>query len=488
MTFLRRMGLAAIPAVLCACASTPRTDTAPPINWANASWQSTAPAISAADASSWHPARPGDHLPKERWWDIYQDSVLSQLEDEALRANASVQMAAARVQQARATAGIASASTAPRIDAGLRNTRTQTSANRPANTAQASASASLQNDTILNGTVSYELDLFGRLRLAEQAAAQQAEQAAAELINVQLLLSTDLASLYFQIRSIESEQLVLARSLAAQQRAAELLQARHDGGLTAGLDVAQQQALIDTTQTQITLLNKQSTQLRHALATLVGRPANQFTLPTASAPAVPPSIPVALPSEVLQRRPDIAAAARSVAAANLQLGVAERAWFPSLTLSGSAGWESKHLSSLLDAPSLIWALGASVTQAVVDGGRIQAGRDQARATRDLAAASYRATVLRAIQEVEDGLSNLNELEIARRQAQAAIRSAQRVLNIAEARYEGGLVTYLDIVTAQQNVLNSQRLLAQLDGQHRQASTYLVKAIGGGWSPDTVAAY
>lgn len=202
----------------------------------------------------------------------------------------------------------------------------------------------------------------------------------------------------------------------------------------------------------------------------------------AALPASVPGLPVALPSEVLQRRPDIAAAERAVAVANAQLGQAKAAWFPSLSLSASGGWEAKHIASLIDAPSLLWALGASLTQAVFDGGRLRAKEEQASAGQELAAASYRQVVLRALQEVEDGLLALNALANAQAQSQAATASAQRVLDIAQERYAGGLSTYLDVVTAQQNVLTNQRLSSQLRGQQLQATAYLVKALGGGWQP------
>jgi multidrug efflux system outer membrane protein len=216
------------------------------------------------------------------------------------------------------------------------------------------------------------------------------------------------------------------------------------------------------------------------LATLVGQPASTFTLDVQPLPLALPIVPVGLPSDVLQRRPDVASAERAVAAANALVGVAESAWFPSIALSASGGWESKDIARLIEAPSLLWAVGGSVAQTVFDGGRTRAREDQARAGHELTLASYRQTVLRALQEVEDGLSSLNTLSVAYRQSQDAVSSAQKVLDIAQDRYAGGLSTYLDVVTAQQNVLNSQRLSSQLRGQQLQSTTYLIKALGGGW--------
>lgn len=443
----------------------------------------TSSATSPTQGSApWRLAQPGDSLDKGAWWTLFNDPGLNALQAQARQASPSLQVAAARVRQARTLVDIAGAASLPRVDAGFRGTRTGTSANRPAATAGAQASASVQNDFVLSAAVSYELDLFGRQRHEQQAALAFEQQAQADQLNAQLVLSADLAAFYFTIRSLDVEIAVVEQGLQVQGRAADLLAARHEGGIASGLDRAQQQAQLDATRTQLTLLRRQRGQLEHALATLVGTPASQFTLPVALLPASVPGLPVALPSEVLQRRPDIAAAERAVAVANAQLGLAKAAWFPSLTLSASGGWEAKHIASLIDAPSLLWALGASVTQAVFDGGRLRAREEQASAGQELATAGYRQVVLRALQEVEDGLLALNALASAQAQSQAATASAQRVLDIAQERYAGGLSTYLDVVTAQQNVLTNQRLSSQLRGQQLQATAYLVKALGGGWQP------
>lgn len=471
----------ALPLLLTACGHTGSPSIVQPTPMPT-TWQgATSPPGVALETGNWHLAQPSDHLPKQRWWAIFEDPVLDTLQEQALRDSPSLQAAASRVRQARALADAAGAGQLPRVDAGLRGTRTRTSANRPAATADAQAQTSLQNDVILQGTVSYEIDLFGRQALIRQSAQAQAEQAQADQANAHLVLSADLAAVYYQLRSLETEIEVVKQGLAVQIRASDLLAARHDGGAASGLDVAQQQALLDATRTQLTLLRKQQAQGQHALATLVGAPASGFGLPPAAQQARLPDVPVSLPSEVLQRRPDIAAAERALAAANAQLGLANVAWFPSLTVSASGGWEAKDIARLFDAPSLLWAVGGSLTQAVFDGGRIRAGQEQARAAHDLATAQYRQVVLRAFQEVEDGLTSLSTLQTATTQADAATRSAQRVLDIAQSRYAGGLSTYLDVVTAQQNVLNNQRLSSQLRGQQRQATAYLVKALGGGWT-------
>lgn len=463
-------------AALSGCAHPPPLPTvqSPPSSWQTA-------ASSAEEVGlSWRLARPGDQLDKGAWWQRFEDPVLNGLVDRAVRDSPTLLVALARVRQARASAEVTGAALWPHLDLAGRSIRTRTSANRPANSSDVQALSSVQTDTVIQGVVSYELDLFGRLHLDQQSAQASAEQAEREAIHAQLILVADVVTGYFGVRSLDEEVVVLTQTLAIQRRALMLLQARHEGGVASGLDVVQQQAQLDANQTQLTLLNKQREGLVHALATLTGSPANAFQLAPGHLPSAMPIVPVALPSEVLLSRPDVAAAARAVAAANAQLGLAQAAWYPSLVLTGGAGWESKRWASLLDGPSVLWALGGSVAQAVFDGGRNQARTDQAAAARDAAAQNYQSTVLRAMQEVEDGLSGLNALATARAQSQAAIGSAGKVLDIANERYAGGVITYLDVVTAQQNLLSNQRQAAQLKAQQLQSTAYLIKALGGGW--------
>lgn len=470
-------GLMALVVAACSTPAPPHAD----LGEAPAVWQTAAAAAAGGDGP-WKLAQPGDHLDKGAWWVLFQDSQLDALQAQAIQASPTLQAAAARLQQARALADVSDAGNLPRVDAGFKGGRSRTSANRPAATSSAQAISSTQNDFVLNGAVSYEVDLFGRQRHDQQAARAFEQQVQADLLNARLVLSADLAAYYFGVRSLDAEVAVVDQGLQAQRRAADVLQARHEGGVASRLDLAQQQAQMDATRTQLTLLTKQREQLVHALATLVGVPASQFALTVAALPQRVPSVPVALPSDVLQRRPDIAAAERAVAVANAQLGLAKAAWFPSLSLSASGGWEAKDIAKLVEAPSLLWAVGGGLSQVVFDGGRTRAREDQAKAGHELALATYRQVVLRSLQEAEDGLSALNALDSAQTQSQAATRSAQRVLDIAQDRYAGGLSTYLDVVTAQQNVLNNQRLSSQLRGQQLQATAYLVKALGGGWSP------
>jgi NodT family efflux transporter outer membrane factor (OMF) lipoprotein len=342
--------------------------------------------------------------------------------------------------------------------------------------------STVQNELTLAMAVNYELDLAGRVQRSIEGAAATAEQAAADLENLRLLLTADLAANYFNLRQIDVELDVLARAIALQRHALALVGARHDLGAATGLDVAQQQALLDTTLVQVDVLRRQRSQYLHALATLAGVPAPGFSLaPELRETALPP-LPLGLPSDLLERRPDIAGAERAVAAANAQIGVASAAYFPSITLGVGAGLDSRNLATLFDAPSLLWAIGLSASQVVFDGGRIQAGITAAQAGHAGAVANYRRVVLAAMQEVEDGISGLATLEAAANQAGVAVASTRQVLDMSAARYEGGASAYLEVIVAQQAVLNSERLASQLRGQRLLTAVLLVKALGGDWQP------
>jgi NodT family efflux transporter outer membrane factor (OMF) lipoprotein len=313
-----------------------------------------------------------------------------------------------------------------------------------------------------------------------ESAEASADQSAADLENARLLLGTDLATAYFNLRATDIELDVLARSIALQRRSLEFVSARHDLGASSGLEVAQQQALLDTTLTQVDLLRRQRDLFEHAVATLTGTPAPAFELAPDIAALEPPIVPLGVPSDVLQRRPDVASAERAMAAANAQIGVAAAAYYPSITISPVAGFETRSLTSLFEASSLLWSLGATVTQPLLSGGRLSANVDIAKANYDATVASYRRVVLTAMQEVEDGITGLAALERADRQARTAVETARKVLDLANARYEGGATTYLDVITAQQSLLSAERLAAQLGGQRLLTSVFLIKALGGDW--------
>jgi outer membrane protein, multidrug efflux system len=433
----------------------------------------------------WQQALPADASLKGNWWELFQDAPLSALIDRALGANQSLKVSAARFEQAQDQLATARADLFPTIDLTAAAARTKTSANRPLSAYGTVNQSTTQNDFKIGPSVSYELDLFGRVRRQVEGARATEQEAAANFENQRLVLIAALASNYFALREIDSEIEVLKHSLELQGDALKFVQSRHDLGFATGLELAQQQALLDTSATQLELLNNQRAQLEHAIATLVGAPAPLFTLPASAQSSPLPSLPVGLPADLLQRRPDVAAAEREMAAANARIGVAKAAYFPNIQLlpgigAPGIGWESSTLATLFDAPGRMWSIGLSAAQTVFDAGRTSANVRFARADYTAAVAGYRQTVLSAMEEVENGITGLTILERANNQAQASVRSAQRAYDLASDRYKGGVDTYLDVITAQQTLLNNQRQAAQIQGQQFATAVYLIKALGGGW--------
>ncbi|KQU78366.1 MULTISPECIES: efflux transporter outer membrane subunit [unclassified Rhizobacter] len=464
-----RGSLCVVALALSACAAGP--DYRQPKLDMPVSWQLDAP---------WREATPDDAALKGPWWQRFGDAQLDALAQQALAGSPTLAAAAARLAQARAVVASSSSSQLPQLTLNTRDARQRISANRPLTNYNSTNFSTIQNDFTLSLAASYEVDLAGRVQRSVEGARASAEQSAADFENTRLLLTAELAVDYFSLRALDTELDVLTRSIALQRRSLELVTARRDLGAASGLDVAQQQALLDTTLTQVDVLRRQRAQFEHAIATLTGTPAPLFSLAPAVRSYEPPAIPLGVPSDVLQRRPDVAAAERAMAAANAQIGVASAAFYPSVLLGPSVGYESRDLSSLFNAPSLLWSIGVSATQSIFDGGRVRANIDFAKAGYDLTVANYRRTVLTAMQEVEDGITGLAALDRASTQAQTAVASARRVLDMATSRYEGGASTYFDVITAQQSLLASERQAAQLLGQRQLSSVFLVKALGGDW--------
>ncbi len=429
----------------------------------------------------WRVGQPDDAAAKGPWWQRFGDAQLDALQTQAQASNPTLAQAGTRLAQARATLAGSSAGLFPQIGLSERAARQRISANRPLSNYNAPNFSTLQNDLVLQGTVNYEVDLAGRVARSIEAGQAALAQSAADFENTRLLLSADLASAYFNLRATDVEIDVLARSLALQGRALGLVQARRDGGAGTGLEVAQQQALLDSTRVQLDLLKRQRSVFEHAIATLIGVPAPAFTLAVDLRPLQPPVVPLGVPSDVLERRPDIAAAERAMAVANAQIGIARAAFYPSITLGGAYGAESRALGTLFDAPSLLWSAGLSAAQVLFDGGRVRANVDFASAAHAGAVANYRRVVLGAMQEVEDGITGLNALDSAAAQAATAVASARQVLAMSTARYQGGASTYADVITAQQALLAAERQAAQLLGQRLLTTVFLVKALGGDWS-------
>ncbi len=429
----------------------------------------------------WRTGAPADASDKGAWWQAFGDAQLDDLEQRALAGNPTLAIAAAHLAQARATVTAQSAGLFPQLSLGSKDQRFRISANRPLANYASPNFSTVQNDYTLSASASYEVDLAGRVSRSIEGAKASAEQSAADLANTRLMVTAELASDWFSLVTLDASLDVLDRSIALQRKALGFVNSRHELGAGTGLEVAQQQALLDNTLTQVDVQKRQRAQFEHAIAALVGAPAPTFSLPAVQRDLQPPAIPVGVPSDLLQRRPDVASAERAMAAANAQIGVATAAFYPSVFLQPSIGEESRILSSLFDAPSLVWSIGVSATQTLFDAGRTRAGVDFAKAGYDASVATYRRTVLVAMQEVEDGITGVASLDRATVQAQVAVGSAQRVLDMADARYEGGVATYLDVITAQQSLLTAQLQAAQLAGQRQIVATALVKALGGGWS-------
>ncbi len=428
----------------------------------------------------WRQGTPADAADKGPWWQAFGDSQLDALEQRAAADSPTLAIAAARLAQARATVTAQTAGLFPQISLGSKEQRFRISSNRPLSNYAVPNLSTVQNDFTLNASASYEVDLAGRVSRTIEGARASAEQSEADLANTRLMVSAELASDYFSLCTLDVSLDVLHRSIDLQRRALDFVTNRHDLGAGSGLEVAQQQALLDNTLTQVDVQYRQRAQFEHAIATLIGAPAPTFGLPASVKSLQPPPIPVGVPSDLLQRRPDVASAERAMAAANAQIGVAKAAFYPSVFLTPSIGDESRVLSSLFDAPSLVWSIGVSAAQTIFDGGRIRANVDFARAGYDISVATYRRTVLTAMQEVEDGITGVASMDRATAQAQVAVASAQKVLDMSNARYEGGATTYLDVITAQQSLLTAQLQASQLAGQRQLAATFLVKALGGDW--------
>jgi multidrug efflux system outer membrane protein len=431
----------------------------------------------------WQAATPKDAIPKGAWWQIYHDAELDRLEQELLQANQSLEAARNRLSEARSQARIASAAYFPTVSADPSGQRQLVSSNRSFSAGELPPFT--QNNFTVPFSVSYELDLFGRVRRNLEAANASLQGSAADLENVRLVLSAELAADYFNLRELDREAGVVQQSVEIQQKGLDLVNRRHDGGVASGLDVAQQAALLDSTATQLQLVLQQRAQYEHAIAVLTGKAASAFSLAEAPFNAAPPAIPLGVPSEILERRPDVATSERQMAFENAQVGIAMTAFYPHITLSGSGGWESRDIATLFNAPSAMWSLGGDLLQPIFNGGRNRANLELSRATYNESVANYRQSVLVAFQQVEDGLSGLALLNQAMKTQQAAVADSRRALDIANDRYVGGVTTYLDVITAQSTLLNNERLATQLLGQQMVTSVYLVKALGGGWDASEI---
>ncbi|HJZ64509.1 MAG TPA: efflux transporter outer membrane subunit [Candidatus Acidoferrum sp.] len=435
----------------------------------------------------WRESAPKDALSKGEWWTVFNDETLNSLEKEAVAANETLKVATVHLEQARASAAIQVSTQFPQVATAPSASRQRLSGNRAKVSGAIPSVPLTQSSYTLPFTVSYEVDLFGRRRRSIESAQASYQATAADLENTRLVIAAELAGDYFTLRQIDTQLGILRRTVDTLSKGLDLVNSRHSGGVASGLDVAQEETLLNTTRTQAILLRQQRKQLEDAIAVLVGKPAPDFHLPSNELDAEPPSINAGLPSDLLERRPDIAEAERQMAVANAQVGIARAAYFPSLNLYANGGWQASDIAKLANVQSTLWAIGANAAESIFTGGARRAQMQFAKAGYDASVANYRQTVLNAFGEVQDDVTGLLVLNEAQKSQQDAVDAARRTLDIADSRYKGGLVSYLDVVSAQQNLLNNEQEMAVIRGQKLVTSVLLVKALGGGWDSSSLAA-
>jgi multidrug efflux system outer membrane protein len=428
--------------------------------------------LTPEERGNWKTAQPAEAQPRGEWWRAFGDPQLDALEAEATAANQSLKVAAARVAQARALVGVVNAERSPRVDAGFGPSRIKPSGEPPS--------------TVWRGllTASYEVDLFGRVADSVAAARSDFEGVQAAYQSVQLALQADVAQTYFALRQADDELALLRDTLRLREDSVRLLQRRFDLGEINELDLSRARTELSTTRSDAIALERRRAQLEHALAVLLGRAPASFSLAPAPLAGAMPAIPAGLPSALLERRPDIAAASRAMAAANSRIGVAKAAFFPVLNLTATGGYESGELSDLFNWSSRTWALGplfgTVLTLPVFDGGRNQANLERSYAVLEESVAGYRQQVLVAFAEVENSLVDVRTLDDQGQATREAVASAGRALAIAQARYRAGATGYLDVIDAQRSLLTVQRLETQIRGARAGSTVALIRALGGGW--------
>jgi len=429
------------------------------------------------ETENWKFARPKDDVIRGKWWEMFNDSQLNTLEEQVNISNQNIALADANFRIARDVVKESRSQYFPTVTTSPSIILSRT----PARTTQSNISAGrVVSSYSLPFDASWEPDLWGRIRNTVTASASEAQASAADLENVRLTVEAELAFDYYEVRALDEEKRLLDSTVDAYQQGLDLTRVRFQTGIASDEDVAQAEAQLETTQAQATDLGIQRAQLEHAIALLTGQPASTFSLASAPLQTGPPPIPVGLPSQLLERRPDIAASERRVAEANAQIGVTKAAFFPALTLSGAAGVASTSIASWFTWPARFFSLGPTLAQTLFDKGKRAAETDQARAQYDGTVASYRQTVLTAFREVEDNLAASRILSQELEQQETAVKSSERTLSLANERYKSGIDSYLNVITAQTMLLANQRTAVNLRMQQMTASVELIKALGGGW--------
>jgi NodT family efflux transporter outer membrane factor (OMF) lipoprotein len=430
----------------------------------------------------WKTAQPNDQALRGNWWEIFHDQQLNALEEQIKVSNQDLKAVQAQFLQARALVRLSRADYFPTVTGGISADRVRLSENRPLSSATTD-----YTDLVVPIDVSYEPDVWGRVRRTVEAARADLQASAADVQSVSLSLHAELAVDYFELRSLDSEADLLNSTVTAYEQALKLTEDRYHGGIASGVDVAQAQTQLETTRSQATDIQVQRAQFEHAIATLIGQPASTFSLTISAHLEPPPVIPPGLPSQLLERRPDIAAAERNMAAANARVGVATAAYYPLLNLTGSGGFEGTTPANWFLGPSLFASAGASAVVTVFDVGRRRAVSQEAQAAYDQTVANYRQTVLTAFQEVEDNLAALRILQDEAKTQDAAVAAAERSLQLSTNRYKGGVVNYLEVINAQSIALADQRAAVDILRRRTTAAVLLIKALGGGWDTNSLPA-
>ncbi|HXP42782.1 MAG TPA: efflux transporter outer membrane subunit [Candidatus Acidoferrales bacterium] len=439
------------------------------------------PAVPAPPAykevGDWKPAEPNDQNLGGNWWTVFQDPQLDALELQVNVSNQNLKSAEAQFQQARAALRYNRADYYPTVTAGPSATRTRVSANAPTGSLLRGVT---YNDFVFPFDVSYQADVWGRVRKTVESSREQAQASAADLATVNLSMHADLAVDYFQARSLDAQEQLLNTTVTQYEQALELNESRFQGGIASEVEVEQAKTILQTTRAQAIDVGVARAQFEHAVAILIGKPPAEFSLPPLPLTAPPPHIPVGVPSLLLERRPDIAAAERLVASANAQIGVAKSAYYPAISLGASGGFESSSITTLLNGPSGLWSFGLSAVGTVFDVGRRRALTDQARAAYDSQVANYRQTVLNGFQQVEDNLAAVRILENEAQVQDQAVVAAQRSLDLSITRYKGGVTSYLEVITAQNAALTDEVTAVNILGRRMANTVLLIQALGGGW--------
>jgi len=437
------------------------------------------PQTSDASAADWKAAQPADPTLRGKWWQLFGDPQLDALEEKIVVSNQTLKAAAAQYLAARDQVRVARAGYYPTLSLGASANHTRDSQNQL-------GSVPAFNTFAIPLQASWEPDLWGQVRRTVEQARANLDATAADLANVELSLHSELALDYFQLRGLDTQKQLLESTLSSDTDYLQLTQVRFKGGIATEVDVAQAEAQVRNVKAQAIDLGVARAQMEHAIALLIGAPPAGFALPPSTAPLVLPKVPVGVPSALLERRPDIAAAERRVAAANAAIGIATAAYYPNVTLGASAGLESTLLGKLFQVSSFFWSLGASASELLFDAGRRHALTDQARDLYEGQVASYRQSVLNAFREVEDNLAALRVLSEEADAEALAVAAARRSLALSTQRYKGGVTTFLEVLTAQTIQLSSERTQADIVTRRYTASVLLVKALGGGWDTTKLA--